>query len=188
MFSFGALKTIVVDLIETFVIAGAIFVIIYAFLFRPFQVNGQSMYPTFHNGQYVLTNLIGLRFGGVQRGDVIVFKAPEEEDKDFIKRIIGLPGDSVSVQDGKVFINKEQLDETSYLPQDLRTTNGFFLQEGDVKIVPQNKFFVLGDNRDFSKDSRQFGFITRESIIGKSFVIYWPPQDFHAIKAPGYSK
>lgn len=184
---FDKVKTLLIDLVETFVIAGAIFVIIYAFLFRPFQVNGQSMFPNFHDKQYVLTNLISLRFGELQRGDVIVFKAPEEDDKDFIKRIIGLPGDKVMVEDGSVYVNGEKLDETSYLPENLRTYGGFFLPEGETKTVPEAQFFVLGDNRDFSKDSREFGFITRDSIIGKSFIIYWPPQDFHRISHPNYN-
>lgn len=184
MLTWVAIKVIIIDLLETFVIAGAIFVIIYAFLFRPFQVNGQSMFPTFHDKQYVLTNLIGLRFGELDRGDVIVFKAPEEEDKDFIKRVIGLPGDSVSVKDGKVLVNNVVLDESAYLPANLRTSSGYFIQEGEVKTVPEGELFVLGDNRDFSKDSREFGFITRDSVIGKSFVVYWPPQDFHIVKHP----
>jgi signal peptidase I len=182
--SWAAIKTLIVDLLETFVIAGAIFVIIYAFLFRPFQVNGQSMFPTFHDKQYVLTNLIGLRLDDLHRGDVIVFKAPEEEDKDFIKRVIGLPGDSVKVQGGKVYVNNQVLDESAYLAPTLRTSSGYFIQEGETKIVPKGELFVLGDNRDFSKDSREFGFITRASVIGKSMIVYWPPQDFHIVKHP----
>ena len=187
MFKFAAIKTLVVDLVETFVIAGAIFVIIYAFLFRPFQVNGQSMFPNFHDGQYVLTNLIGLRLGGIERGDVVVFHAPEEDDKDFIKRVIGLPGDSVAIKEGYVYVNNEKLDETTYLPTNLKTNSGQFMKEGEAQIVPEGQYLVFGDNRDFSKDSREFGFITRDSIIGKSFIIYWPPQDFSTVKHPGYN-
>jgi len=101
--------SILIDLVETLVIAGAIFVVIYAFLFRPFQVNGQSMFPNYHNGEYILTNLISLRFQELQRGDVVVFKAPTNQEKDYIKRVIGLPEETVSLKEGKIFINDKQL-------------------------------------------------------------------------------
>lgn len=93
------------DLVQTLVIAGAIFVVIYAFLFRPYQVNGHSMDPTFQNGEYVLTNLIALRTGPLKRGDIIVFVAPPDKEKDYIKRIIGLPGDRIKISAGDVYLN-----------------------------------------------------------------------------------
>src|SRR5688572_8867370 len=106
--------TILIDLVETLVIAGAIFVVIYAFLFRPFQVNGQSMYPNYHNEEYILTNLIAMRLTSLERGNVVVFQSPVDDEKDFIKRIIGLPGEEVSLKDGSVYINGQKLDESSY--------------------------------------------------------------------------
>lgn len=93
------------DLIQTIVIAGAIFVVIYAFLFRPYQVNGGSMDPTFQTGEYVLTNLIETRIGNLKRGDIVVFNAPVDQEKDYIKRIIGLPGDKIKIAGGQVYIN-----------------------------------------------------------------------------------
>ena len=105
---FRKIYSILIDLVETFVIAGAIFVVVYAFLFRPFQVNGQSMFPNYHNGEYILTNLITLRFGGLKRGEVIVFKAPANQEKDYIKRVIGLPGEEVSIKAGYVYINEKK--------------------------------------------------------------------------------
>src|SRR3990167_1885586 len=116
---------ILIDLAETLVIAGAIFVVIYAFLFRPFQVNGQSMYPNYENGEYILTNLITLKMKDAQRGDVVVFESPVNKEKDFIKRIIGVPGDEVMIKAGFVFVNDIKLDET-YLPSDVRTYGGAF--------------------------------------------------------------
>lgn len=170
------------DLIQTLVIAGAIFVVIYAFLFRPYQVNGHSMDPTFQNGEYVLTNLISLRFEKLKRGDIIVFVAPPDKEKDYIKRIIGLPGDRVSISDGDVKLNGVKLDQTSFLSPDVRTSGGAFLGESDEVVVPDGQYFVMGDNRMFSSDSREWGFVTKSAIIGKSFFVYWPLNHMRIVK------
>lgn len=178
---------ILIDLAETLVIAGAIFVVIYAFLFRPFQVNGQSMYPNYENSEYVLTNLITLRFKPAGRGDVVVFESPTNKEKDFIKRVIGVPGDEVMIKAGFVFVNGIRLDESEYLVLDGRTYAGSFIKEGEPKIVPSNNFFVLGDNRNFSSDSREWGFVVSQKIIGKSFLVYWPVTRSRLVKHAKYN-
>lgn len=179
--------TILIDLAETLVIAGAIFVVIYAFLFRPFQVNGQSMYPNYENGEYVLTNLIGLRFKTVERGDVVVFESPANKEKDFIKRIIGVPGDEVMIKAGFVFVNSIKLDESEYLAPDVRTYAGAFIRDGEPETVPPDSYFVLGDNRNFSSDSREWGFVPSHKIIGKSFLVYWPVTKSRLVKHAQYN-
>lgn len=170
------------DLIQTLVIAGAIFVVIYAFLFRPYQVSGHSMDPTFDNGEYVLTNLIALRIGELNRGDIIVFNAPPDKEKDYIKRIIGLPGDRIKISNGDIYLNGERLDQSTFLPPGVRTNGGAFLGEGDEVIVPEDQYFTMGDNRDFSSDSREWGFVPKSAIIGKSFVVYWPVNHARVVK------
>lgn len=180
------------DILQTLLIALAIFLVIYVLLFRPFQVNGQSMFPTFHNGQYVLTNLIGyeevfglkFKFGTPKRGDVIVFVSPTNEEKDYIKRIIGLPGDTISLNNGDVYVNSKKFDENRYLSPEIKTYGQNFLHEGESVIVPKNEYFVMGDNRPFSSDSRDFGFVKKDAIIGLSSVVYWPVTDFKVIKNP----
>src|SRR3972149_9850033 len=142
---FRKIYTIFIDLAETLVIAGAIFVVIYAFLFRPFQVNGQSMHPNYENGEYVLTNLITLRFKPVKRGDVVVFESPTNKEKDFIKRVIGVPGDEVMIKAGFVFVDDVKLDESRYLTSGVRTYGGSFMPESKIEIVPEGNYFVLGD-------------------------------------------
>jgi signal peptidase I len=179
---------ILLDLVETLVIAGAIFVVIYAFLFRPYQVNGVSMYPTYHDGEFILTNLIGLRFGHLQRGDVIVFKAPPNQEKDYIKRVIGLPGEKVKLQDGFVYVNGQKLDESAYLAPDVKTYPENFMQEGQEVTVPENNYFVLGDNRANSSDSRDWGFVTPDKLIGISSLVYWPVTRLHFIGRPKYTQ
>ncbi|PIT89421.1 MAG: signal peptidase I [Candidatus Levybacteria bacterium CG10_big_fil_rev_8_21_14_0_10_36_7] len=179
--------SILVDLIETLVVAGAIFVVIYYFLFRPYQVNGESMFPTYHDGEYILTNLITLKIDDPKRGDVIVFQSPTNNEKDFIKRIIGQPGDTVKLQDGKVYVNDQELDESVYLSSDVRTYGGSFLADGTQVTVPTDNYFVLGDNRNFSSDSREWGFVSKGELIGKSLVVYWPISAFHVIRNVDYS-
>lgn len=173
-----------VDTIQSILVAAAIFLIIYMFVFRPFQVNGESMFPNFKDREYVLTNLITLRTGKIQQGDVIVFKAPPEPDKDFIKRVIGLPGDTIMLQNGDVYVNGHKLDESSFLKPDVKTYGGSFLKDGDTLTVPANEYFVMGDNRPYSSDSREWGFVPAGNVIGKSMFVYWPLSDMEVVKNP----
>lgn len=180
------LYSLLIDLFETLVIAGGIFVVIYAFLFRPYQVNGESMLPNYHHGEYILTNLVTLHFNDIVKGEVIVFKAPNDDKKDYIKRVIATPGDKVKIENGRVFINGSVLREDEYLPDSFITTSGQFIPEGEEKIVPENHYFVLGDHRGASSDSRDWGFVGKDEVIGKSMVVYWPPQEFKIIKRAEY--
>jgi signal peptidase I len=173
-----------IDSVQTFLIAAAVFLVIYAFLFRPFEVNGDSMYPNFHDKEYVITNLIGLRFQTPKLGDVVVFKAPPDPSKDSIKRVIGVPGDTVSVNNGNVYLNGKLLDESVFLKPDVKTYGGSFLKDGDSVKVPANEYFVMGDNREYSSDSREWGFVTKDEIIGESLFVYWPVTQMRLVKNP----
>jgi signal peptidase I len=162
------------DIAQTLILAAAAFVIVYMFLFRPFEVKGQSMFPNLHDSQYLITNIIGLKIGNPNLGDIVVFKAPTEPDKDYIKRVIGVPQDKVMIKEGNVYLNGKLLDESKYLKSEVKTYGGSFLSEGVTVTVPQGYFFVLGDNRSYSSDSREWGFVPKKNIIGSSFFIYWP--------------
>lgn len=172
------------DILQTLILAAAAFVVVYMFLFRPFEVKGESMYPNLHDSEYLITNLIGLKLSDPKLGDVIVFKAPNELERDFIKRVIGVEGDRVSVKDGQVYLNGELLDETKYLKPSVKTYGGSFLQEGEEVLVPEGYFFVLGDNRSYSSDSREWGFVPKNNVIGNSIFIYWPINSAGIIKNP----
>jgi signal peptidase I len=176
--------TFLLDAVQTLLVAAAVFLIIYMFLFRPFQVNGESMHPNFLNGEYVLTNLIALRVGNPKLGDVVVFKAPPDPEKDYIKRVIGVAGDSVMVKDGNVYLNNQLLDEGSFLKPDVKTYAGAFLKEGTPVTVPQGEYFVMGDNRSYSSDSREWGFVPQANLIGESFFVYWPVTDAKIVSNP----
>jgi len=184
METFKKIYNVFIDVAQTFLMAASIFLVIYIFVMRPFQVSGDSMFSTFKNGEYILTNLIGLRFQDLQRGDVIVFKAPTDTDKDFIKRVIGLPGDSVSLKEGSVYVNGQKIDESEYLAPDILTFGGSFLKDGESKVVPSENYFVMGDNRPFSSDSREWGFLPNEDVIGISFFVYWPVNSMRLVENP----
>lgn len=182
----------ILDTIQMIVLALSVFIIIYLFLFQPHQVKGSSMYPNFQNGEFLLTNRITYRFGTPQRGDVIVFKAPKSEpcaeiECEYIKRIIGMPGDRVMVNNGRVYINSQLLDESDYLAKDLITSNGTFLPEGVEKVIPDTYYLPLGDNRPYSRDGREFGPVVRSAIVGKAWLRYWPVSEMGFVKHEAYS-
>lgn len=168
------------DALETLVISLAIFVLVYQFLFQPHQVDGRSMVPTFHNGDYILTDKISYRFHPPKRGDIIVFHPPMDERVEYIKRIIGVPGDRVMVKNQKVWLNGKPLDEP--YTNDGVTPADAFLKEGLEVDVPSNNYIVMGDNRLHSSDSRRWGFITGDEIIGRVFFRYFPLNRFGVIK------
>lgn len=172
------------DILQTLILAAAAFVVVYMFLFRPFEVKGESMFPNLHDSQYLITNIISLKLGNPKLGDVIVFKAPNTPEKDFIKRVIGIKGDKVSIKDGQVYLNDKLLDESKYLDDSVKTYGGSFIKEGQTVTVPDGYFFVLGDNRSYSSDSREWGFVSKKNIIGSSFFIYWPVNGAGVIKNP----
>lgn len=162
------------EFIEAGVFALAIFVVVYLFVFQPNQVKGHSMEPTFHDGEYIMTDKISFRVGIPQRGDVVVFKSPKNADIDFIKRIIGLSGDKVKISGGKVYVNEKILDESDYLAPTVYTGPQSYLAENREIVVPDGKYFVMGDNRSGSSDSRDFGPVLPSEFIGKVFFRYYP--------------
>lgn len=173
-----------IDTVQTLLLIFAVFLVIYVFLFRPFRVSGNSMYPTFLDKQYILTNIITLRFGNPEIGEVIVFKAPNDPEKDFIKRVIGIPKNTVLIKNGDVYVNGKLLDQSAYLKPSVKTYGGSFLRENQIVSVPADSYFVMGDNRAGSSDSREWGFVPIKSIIGKSFFVYWPLNKMELIKNP----
>ena len=171
------MKKIFVFIWETFkivVISLAIIIPVRYFLIQPFFVRGASMEPNFDNGQYLVINEIGYRFEEPQRKEVVVFKYPLDPSQYYIKRIIGLPNETVEIKNNQVIIyNLESpqgkiLDESSYLPAGTITW-------GETKVkLAKDEYFVLGDNRQASSDSRQWGVLPRENVIGRVWLRAWP--------------
>lgn len=156
------------------------------FLFTPIVVDGESMMPTLEDGDRMIVNKIGYEVGEPNRYDIVVFHAPEE--KDYIKRVIGLPGDHVAYKNDQLYINGEPQEEP-YL--DLKKeeiiegvlTEDFTLEDyTQVSVIPEGYVFVMGDNRRYSKDSRMIGLVSMKEIIGNTNVIFWPPNEMGLVE------
>ena len=180
-----------VDIIETIVVAAAIFVVVYLFLLQPHQVRGASMEPNLSNGQYILTDKISYRFDKPRRGDIIVFKAPVDENYDYIKRIVGLPGESIKIKDGKIIIKNPEHPKGFVLEEPYKINGsdqpGTLLEDKKEFKVSEDNYFVLGDNRNQSFDSREWGELSRKNIIGKTWLRYWPISKLSFVKRVNFS-
>ena len=162
------------DIVETLILALILFFAINAMSARV-RVDGFSMRPTLEDGEFVLVSKMSYLFGSTQRGDIIVFHFPMNPEEELIKRVIGLPGDHVSVQNGTVSVNGQMLVE----PYIAATPN--YSGEWDVA---DGQFFVLGDNRNNSNDSKDWGLLPAKNVVGKAVLIYWPPPLWDVIQHP----
>lgn len=165
----------IMDFAQVLIIGLATMIILNMFVFSPHTIEGVSMQPNFCSGDVIITDKISPNFVGYQKGDVIVFQL--REGQDLIKRIIATEGDKVKIQDGKVYVNGQEIEE-KYLPEDRKTEirNNDRMEEGVEYEVPKNHLFVLGDNRAESSDSRVFMFVNPEvnTLKGKIFAILIP--------------
>lgn len=160
------------DIIETLVLAVVLFIGINAVSARV-RVDGFSMRPTLEDGEFVLVNKMSYRLGVVQRGDIIVFHFPLNPKEELIKRVIGLPGERVSVQNHQVYINGQMLNEP-YIAQAPIYSGEWTVLDGQL--------FVMGDNRNNSNDSKDWGLLPAENVVGKAVLIYWPPPMWNMLK------
>ena len=156
-------------------------VVLVVFVYQPVKVEGTSMEPALQDQERVLINKFTLRFGwsDIQRGDTIVFHPPLDSGKSYIKRVIGIPGDRLRIDAGQVYVNGWALVESYVTGRDAVT----WPQDGSgAKTVPPGQYFVLGDNRSLSSDSRTWGFVPRDKIYGKAVFVYWPPDRIGRLK------
>lgn len=155
------------DIVLSVLLAFTIIVLLY----QPVQVEGTSMMPLLQNHERIVVNKIAYHVESIHRGDIIVFHYPLDPAESFIKRVIGLPGDWVGIRDGEVYVNGQRLSEPYILP-------AYLGQESFTPVhVPPGHYFVLGDHRDFSSDSRNWGPVARSYIYGKAVFAYWPLKD-----------
>ena len=161
-----AVKTVVREIVETIILTVVIFFLIQTVV-RNFRVVGSSMEPNLHDSQYLIVDKISYRLGEPRRGDVIVFEPPNRPGEDYVKRVIATPGELIEILNGQVIINNQPLDEP------------YIAHPGSYSMaarrVGPNELFVLGDNRNSSSDSHNWGMLTRDKLVGKAWVSYWPP-------------
>jgi len=181
------------DALEVIVISLTIFVISYIFVFQNHQVIGDSMFPNFLDKEYVLTDKLTYMFiRPPVRGEVVIFKYPKAPEYEYIKRIIGLPGETLKVKDSKMWLQKtdgdwQQLDESSYLKESVITFGRSAIKDDTPFKVPVESYLVLGDNREVSSDSREWGIVPKNLLIGRAMFRLWPPSKLGLIiKNPAY--
>ncbi|HSO10769.1 MAG TPA: signal peptidase I [Anaerolineales bacterium] len=164
-------KRFALDILETVILAVVLYFGINAISARV-RVDGLSMNPTLQHGEYVLVSRLAYKTGEPQRGDIIVFSFPGDQKQDLIKRVIGLAGETISIRNNEVLVNGVKLEEP-YIAQSPVYSGEWTVGEGQL--------FVLGDNRNDSKDSHQWGLLPAENVIGKALLIYWPPPEWKLI-------
>jgi signal peptidase I len=151
-------------------------VLIITFLYQPVRVEGTSMLPRLVDQDRLFINKFVYHFEAINRGDVVVFHYPRNPQLSYIKRVIAVPGDRLSIDRGQVYVNGNALDEP-YVPEQYRDTRSL-----DAMVIPQGEYFVLGDHRSIASDSREFGTVKRDLIYGKAAFIYWPTQDVGVVR------
>jgi len=150
-------------------------IVVMIFLYQPVKVEGTSMNPLLSDQERIFINKFIYRFEPIERGDVVVFWYPLDRSKSFIKRVIGLPGDTIEIQSGRLFVNGKELQEP-YVPASYLDGSSLL-----PRVLPPNNYFVMGDHRDSSNDSRMFGSVPRQYIYGKAVFAYWPVDHFGSL-------
>ena len=166
------------DLVETMVLVAIAFLVINALIGR-FRIEQVSMLPNLHEGEYVIVDKVSYTFRQPERGEIIVLKNPSPSQPDLIKRVIGLPGETIEVRSGQVYINGQPLTEP-YIQQPMG-------QEQAPLSLQADQYFVMGDNRGNSSDSRFFGARPGKDFVGRALIIYWPPADWQVLSRPTYA-
>lgn len=157
--------------VRDIVISAAVSILIITFLYQPVRVEGTSMLPRLEDHDRLFINKFVYRISSIHRGDVVVFHYPRDPEKSYIKRVIGLPGDRISIERGRVYLNG-RLQREPYVPDEYRD-----LRSMAEIVVPEDSYFMMGDHRSISSDSREFGPVDRDLIYGKAVFVYWPRKD-----------
>lgn len=168
--------------VEPVIIAIILALIIRTFIVQAFKIPTGSMRPTLMEGDRILVSKFIYKFKKPERGDVIVFVSPEDKKKDFIKRLVGLSGESVEIANGTVLIDDKAIGSDSVIKERYYYNRGDFGREEQAVKIPDDAYYALGDNSISSRDSRYWGFLPKKYLIGKAFLIYWPPTRIRLIK------
>lgn len=182
--------SVLFEIIKTIVVVGILALLLRVYIIQPFIVEGLSMSPTLDNNDYLLVDKLSYRFHEPQRGDVVVFRYPKDERFNYIKRIIGLPGETIRITKNNVMIANNQNPDDLILHENyIKDIDGPLINNGRKVIavdIPKDQYFVMGDNRQGSSDSREWGLLPKREIIGRSLVRLFPVGDFAILRDPSY--
>lgn len=168
---------------EPLLIAAILAIFIRTFIFGPYKIPTGSMKPTFMEEDKIFVDKLSYRFRSPERGDIIVFKYPLDRKKDFVKRLVGLPGETVEIRKGELFVNGRPLTESPFSQNTYYNVEDWqYGKSGQEILVPDSHYFALGDNSAHSADSRQWGFVPKKDLVGKAFMIWWPPKRIRLTK------
>ncbi|MFH1648915.1 MAG: signal peptidase I [Patescibacteria group bacterium] len=180
MWSRRSSANILVDFFEITFIAVTVFVVVYVFVGQLLEVTGESMLPNFEDKEQIIAEKISVKFSDLERGEVVIFRHPEQRDKLIIKRVIGLPGETIKLDSGYVYINGEKLSE-DYVKEKDTTSSGQVIKEGTEYEIAENSYIFLGDNREKSTDSRDWGAVSKDLIVGRGVLVYYPVEKFRIL-------
>lgn len=178
---FRRFSEVLLDFIEIATIGASVFILVYLFVGQLLEVSGDSMDPTLYNEEQIIAEKISLAFKPLERGEIVIFRHPEKQDRLLIKRVIGLPGDTFRFSDGNVILNDSILDEP-YVDDPTYVNSNNTLVEEENYVIPEKAYLLLGDNRIESADSRSFGTIKQELIVGRALLVYHPVKNFRIIE------
>lgn len=170
----------ILDFIELLLISTTVFIVVYLFVGQLMEVTGDSMYPTFKDKEQLVAEKVSIKYREIERGEILIFRHPSES-KYLIKRVIGLPGETITLKNGKVYINGEIVTE-EYLGKDVVTQGGKIIEENIEYQISYNAYVLMGDNRSKSTDSRDWGPVTKELILGRGILVYYPLQNLRIIR------
>lgn len=175
------IKSLIVDFLELLLISVGIVVFSWFFLAEPLEVSGDSMLPTLLNKEQIVAEKVSINFKELGRGEIAVFKSPENTNNLLIKRVIGLPNEKFKISNGKIFINGDQLIEI-YLNGAVKTAGKSEIVDNQEITIPEGSYLFLGDNRENSKDSRDFGLVKEKLLVGRAILVYHPFDNFRLIE------
>jgi signal peptidase I len=175
--------TVMLSLIQSVVTTILLAFLLRFFVIQPFIVEGSSMEPNFHDNEYIIIDKLSYRMREPQRGEVIVFHPPNDPTQNYIKRILGLPGETVKIDNGDVYVNGAKIDEAYLGGQNHHTEQ---INQRTPVTLGAGEYFVLGDNRMHSSDSREWGVLTKTNIEGRTWLVVFPLEEFKVVKAPAY--
>lgn len=178
------IRDAVADVVEMFLIGTTVFILVYILVGQFLTVSGTSMEPYLLNEEHMIVEKLSIKFNPLERGDVIVFWHPLEKGSLLVKRIVGMPGERIKIQNGHVYINGSVLEE-SYINKRVATTQHEFLKEGVDYTIPKDSYMVLGDNRPESGDSRDWGAVKKDTVIGRALLVFYPFNNIRLLEKLG---